>query len=115
MTKNQESVDGYVLTECFRIAADENETPARRKLARDWAKRILNSTGGGWEGGGVTRAEAAGIEVDPKAPGGQRVYVPTGAGTGGINEQAQGVNEFHYSGGGGFSPEIHSGQRVHRG
>lgn len=96
-------MDGYVLQECFRIAADENETPARRRRAEYWAKRILDSADG-WEGGGVTKAEAAGITVDPKAPGGQKVYSSSSSG-GRVDRSGEDIEA------GSLSTELHSSQR----
>lgn len=72
------ALEGYVLSECLRIAWDENETPARRRLAREWASR-LEASADCWGNDGQTKAEAAGIAVDPKAPGGQKVYTGGGA------------------------------------
>lgn len=84
---------------------DPNETPARRRKAREWFDKLTNSPGSNWEGGGVTVAEKAGIEIDPRAPGGQKIE--TGGGYAGVSRNREDVP---YEGEP-LSTELHSGQR----
>lgn len=76
--KATDTPTGYMIAQCQSIALDENETPARRKLAEKWLSRLIDQTDG-WEGGGRTKAEAAGITVPDNAPGGARLYPGEGA------------------------------------
>jgi hypothetical protein len=108
--KPVETVDAFVLQECIRIANDVTESVERRRKASAWAKKLVESAGSNWEGGGRTVAEKAGVEVDPKAPGGQRV--DSGSGYAGVSRNSGRVADIEA---GQLSSELHSGQRVSRG
>jgi len=92
-----EPVEGYVLTECLRIAHDPGEDPVRRRKAQAWADRLMESTGSNWGNDGKTVAESRGIEIDPKAPGGQKIESPSGHGSS-KNEEAQARATAAYDG-----------------
>lgn len=100
-----ETVDSYVIGECMRIAHDESETPERRRKAEKWLHRLLQSPGSNWGNDGKTVAEKVGIEVDPKAPGGQRVDSPGNYG-GRVETNAPDIDS------GELSSELHSGMRT---
>lgn len=91
------SVQNEVYQECMRIAFDPAETPERRRKAEKWLERLTESTGSNFGNGGVTVAEAAGIEVDKKAPGGQRLYSQGGQSVG-TNGYARAVSDAEYEG-----------------
>lgn len=97
MARKESSLEGYILAECVRIIADPNESSARKKLAAQWHDKLLNSING-WGNDGKTMAEAAGIEVPPNAPGGQKVIPGEGKGYS-KNEEALGRQRQDYEGG----------------
>lgn len=109
MGKRQESVEGYVHTECWLIANDPRETPARRRLAQTWLDRFEASVNG-WGNDGQTMAEAAGITPEKGAPGGQKME--TGVpGYAGVSRSSGQVPDIEA---GELSTELHSGQRTRR-
>jgi hypothetical protein len=83
---------------------DPRETPARRRKAREWYDKLV-AQAEGWGNGGRTVAETAGVTVDPKAPGGQKIE--TGGGYAGVSRNREDVP---YEGEP-LSTELHSGQR----
>lgn len=104
MRKPAETVDSFVIAECGRISRDPNETPERRRVAAEWLIKLIHSGGQGWEGGGQTVAEKAGVEVDPKAPGGQKAYFYPSHG-GRVDTHGPDIEA------GELSSELHSSQR----
>lgn len=107
-SRNATSPAGEVLTQCYLIMTNPTETPQRRKLAKKWYERLSESTNG-WGNDGRTVAESAGIEVDPKAPGGQRVAPPESVAVA-KNEYEQGRQNRNYNGGS-LSSEVSSRYR----
>ncbi len=106
--KPTDTPTGYMIAQCQLILLDENETPARRKLAEKWLSRLIDQTDC-WEGGGRTKAEAAGIEVPAGAPGGAKhVY---GGNPGGRRYTGQPLEDGDEAG---LSSEVSSGYRSRR-